>query len=104
MKRLLLFSCTLWMAITMVAANFVCTGVVVDESDEPMVGATVSVVGNASIGAATDMDGQFSLSVPEGTKQLQVSFIGYKTVKFNAKANVGTIKLEPEQQCFRTLW
>ncbi len=96
MKRLLLFSCTLWMAITMVAANFVCTGVVVDESDEPMVGATVSVVGNASIGAATDMDGQFSLSVPEGTKQLQVSFIGYKTAKFNAKANVGTIKLEPE--------
>ncbi len=94
MKRLFLFSCTLWLALSVMAANFVCTGVVVDESDEPMVGATVALVGNPSIGTATDIDGQFKLSVPGG--ELQISFIGYKTVKLKAQSNMGTIKLEPE--------
>ncbi|MDE6403081.1 MAG: carboxypeptidase-like regulatory domain-containing protein, partial [Muribaculaceae bacterium] len=95
MKRLFLFSCTLWMALSVMAANFVCTGVVVDESDEPMVGATVALVGNPSIGTATDIDGQFKLSIP-GSGELQISFIGYKTKKLTAQSNMGTIKLEPE--------
>ncbi|MCM1448896.1 MAG: TonB-dependent receptor [Clostridiales bacterium] len=95
MKRLFLFTCTLWLAVTVMAAGFVCTGVVVDENDDPMVGATVAVVGKTSIGTSTDMDGQFSLSVPDGTKQLQISFIGYKTATESARANMGTIKMEP---------
>lgn len=95
MKRLFLLTCTMWLAVTVMAAGFVCTGVVVDENDDPMVGATVAVVGQTSIGTATDMDGNFSLSVPDGTKQLQISFIGYKTATVPARAKVGTVKLEP---------
>ncbi len=51
------------------------TGLVVDENDEPIIGATVIVQG-ASVGTMTDMDGKFTLKVPEKGK-IQVSFIGY---------------------------
>lgn len=43
-----------------------------------MIGANVSVKGNASIGTITDMEGHFELAVvPNAT--LLVSYIGYKT-------------------------
>lgn len=59
MKRLLTLTCTIWLACIAMAANFVCTGVVVDESDEPMAGASVTVAGKASVGTTTDVDGRF---------------------------------------------
>lgn len=52
-------------------------GVVVDEkTNDPIVGANV-VVSGTTIGIATDADGNFSLSVPENTLNIEVSFIGY---------------------------
>ena len=51
------------------------TGTVVDETGEPVIGATVMVVGTTT-GTVTDIDGKFSLPVGEKGK-LQVSFIGY---------------------------
>jgi len=77
------------------AANFVCSGVVVDESGEPLTGASVAVAGKPGIGTTTDVDGRFKINVPQGAKQLQISFIGYKTCTVGANANVGTVKLEP---------
>lgn len=53
------------------------TGSVMDEFGEPVIGATVMVIGTTT-GTVTDMDGKFSLSVPENGK-LSVSFIGYLT-------------------------
>ena len=54
-------------------------GVVIDKANgEPMIGVSVIVVGT-SLGAATDIAGEFSIiSVPPGTYDIQVSFIGYK--------------------------
>lgn len=53
-------------------------GVVVDKStNEPIIGATVTVVG-AAIGTMTDMSGNFVLGATSG--KLSVSFIGYKPV------------------------
>ncbi len=95
MKRLLLLTCTVMMACVAMAANLVCTGTVVDEQDEPLIGASVSVVGKVSIGTTTDVDGRFKLSVPQGTKQLQISYVGYKPCTVAASADMGTIKLEP---------
>ncbi|MEX2593941.1 MAG: TonB-dependent receptor [Anditalea sp.] len=53
------------------------SGTVRDENGEPIPGVTVSVPGT-TIGTATDMDGNYSLTVPEGST-LAFSFIGYET-------------------------
>lgn len=47
-------------------------GMVVDESNQPLVGATVVELG-ASNGTVTDFDGKFILNVSQNTKQLQAS-------------------------------
>ena len=52
-------------------------GVVTDEKGETIIGANVSVKGT-TIGTITDIDGKFTLDIPEGAK-LQVSYIGYLT-------------------------
>ena len=53
------------------------TGTVVDETGEPVIGATVLVVGgSASQGTITDMDGNFSINVKPGQK-LKITYIGY---------------------------
>src|SRR5690606_28201523 len=53
------------------------TGTVTDESGEPIPGVTVSIPGTG-IGTATDLDGKYSLSVPDGST-LVFSFIGFQT-------------------------
>ncbi|MFR9165887.1 MAG: SusC/RagA family TonB-linked outer membrane protein [Dysgonomonas sp.] len=53
------------------------SGLVVDEAGEPVIGATVAVKGT-TVGTTTDLDGNFSLSVPNGTKNLTVSYLGYE--------------------------
>lgn len=52
------------------------SGIVKDQNNDPVAGASVSVIQSTN-GTVTDMDGHFSLDVPEGAT-LQVSFIGYK--------------------------
>lgn len=54
-----------------------CTGVVYDDTGEPLIGATVTVLGT-SIAGATNIDGEFSLKgVPEGAT-INVSYVGCK--------------------------
>lgn len=50
-------------------------GVVVDQAEEPIIGASVRVVGT-TIGTITDLNGKFTLEVPNG-KQVEISYIGY---------------------------
>jgi TonB-linked SusC/RagA family outer membrane protein len=53
-------------------------GRVVDESGMEMPGVTVLVKGT-TVGTATDMNGNFSLNVPDASGTLVFSFIGYKS-------------------------
>src|SRR5690606_24486145 len=53
------------------------SGTVTDQNGDPLPGVTVSVPGT-TIGTATDLDGGYSLSVPEGST-LVFSFIGFET-------------------------
>ena len=53
------------------------SGVVTDTTGEPIIGANVVVKGTTD-GSITDIDGKFSLDVPEGTT-LEISYIGYLT-------------------------
>ena len=55
------------------------TGTITDaESGEPLIGANVLVVGTSS-GTVTDIDGTYSLDLPEGSTQLEFSYTGYTT-------------------------
>ena len=52
------------------------SGTVTDESGEPLIGASVFVEGNSAVGAITDLDGKYMLSLPSDAKALVFSFIG----------------------------
>ena len=57
--------------------NITVTGTVQDEAGDPLIGATVQQKGSSN-GIATDIDGQFKLSVPKNAT-LVVSYVGYTT-------------------------
>ena len=74
------------------------SGVVVQADDgEPVIGATIKVKGSPAIGAATDLDGKFTLSVPSSKSVLIVSYVGMTTKEVKASANV-KIALESSSQ------
>ena len=52
------------------------TGTVTDDQGEPLIGASVTVEGNATVGAITDLDGHYSLAVPASAQALRFSYIG----------------------------
>ena len=54
-------------------------GTVNDESGEPIIGASVKVVGS-NTGAVTDLNGKFTVSAPSNG-QLEISYVGYQTQK-----------------------
>ena len=66
-------------------------GKVTDESGEPLIGVNISVDGS-STGTITDFNGNFSIDLPAGRKELVISYIGYKeqtvTVTGNGPVNV----------------
>lgn len=62
---------------TLIVADVTISGTVTDTKGEPIPGATISLAGT-STGAVTDLDGKYSLSVPEAST-LVFSFIGYET-------------------------
>jgi len=57
------------------------SGTVTDENGEPIPGATVVIEGSTT-GTVTDIDGKFSLDVPDGAVLL-ISFIGYQTQRID---------------------
>ena len=73
------------------------TGTVIDETGEPLIGATVKVVGK-SIGAITDFDGHYSLTVPADTKQLSFSYVGYKDYIADITSNVINVTMKPNSK------
>ena len=80
------------------AQNRAISGTVVDESGAPVVGAAVVVVGNASIGAVTDVNGAFRLNVPAGAN-INVSCIGYADQTFStANQSVFNVVLKEDTE------
>ena len=63
-------------------------GAVVEESGQPIVGATIRVVGT-TIGTVSNADGKFSIAVPED-KEVEISFVGYisQKIKDFSKVNI----------------
>ena len=69
------------------------SGVIVDANSEPIIGASIIVVGT-TVGTVSDIDGSYSLNVPEGAEQVAISYIGYATQTMNiSDGNYGNIVL-----------
>ena len=60
------------------AQNQTIKGTVVDQNGDPIIGASVRVVGakGDNMGVITDLDGNYSITAPKGTK-VTISYIGY---------------------------
>lgn len=54
------------------------SGTVLDEQREPLIGASVLVPGT-TVGTSTDVQGRYSVTVPNGASSLQFNYIGYKS-------------------------
>lgn len=76
-------------------AQNVVKGIVKDASGEPVIGATIRVVGQEG-GSITDFDGNFTVKAEPGAK-IQVSYIGYKTMEVPASSNM-VITLQDDTQ------
>lgn len=74
-----------------VTQDLTITGLVTDELDVPLIGATVVAKGT-TVGAVTDFDGLYSLKVPTSTTHLVFSYIGYesKEVAINQRTTINT--------------
>ncbi|ROT18561.1 TonB-dependent receptor [Muribaculaceae bacterium Isolate-110 (HZI)] len=92
MKKSILSAVLLFiMAIAAQAQNITVHGTVVSKTDdEPLIGASVVPDGNAGAGVATDIDGNFTLSVPEGTG-LTVSYVGFRSQTVKAAPQLSII-------------
>ncbi|WP_289004748.1 TonB-dependent receptor [uncultured Parabacteroides sp.] len=76
MKRICLFFLLLLCTVGAMGQKRSITGVVVDMTGEPIIGASIVEIGTTN-GTVTDIDGKFSLSVPTNGK-IQISYVGYK--------------------------
>lgn len=68
------------------AQNKNVSGTVLDNSGQPVIGASVVVVGQSKLGTVTDIDGKFSIAIPATSKKIEVSYIGMVSQVIEAKA------------------
>ena len=103
MKKILLMSLFLMFTLlqTAMAQDRTISGTVLDKgTNTGLPGVTISVKGMPGIGANTDANGAYTLSVPAGATTLEYSFIGYRKVERNigAESNISvTLETDTKQ-------
>ena len=75
------------------------TGSVTDNAAEPLIGASVVVKGNTSLGTVTDFDGNFQLKVPSEQSVLVISYVGMTTkeIKIGKQRNFKVTLMDDTQ-------
>ena len=97
MRKLFLIIMTLVACSWAAMAQTTYRGTVVDaENNEPLIGATIMPIGGGQ-GAATDIDGKYSISVPTNVTTAKVTYVGYKEQVVKLTNNM-TIKLVSTEQ------
>jgi TonB-linked SusC/RagA family outer membrane protein len=71
--------------------QFTIEGIVYDETDEPLPGASVFIL-NSTRGTSTDLDGKFSIKAPFGAT-LAVSYVGYEKYEMIVKESISNLKI-----------
>ena len=97
MKRLLLFLLSSWLVMMGIFAQqmeYKVVGKVETAEGESLPGANVKLTNvkrhHRMSGAATDVDGHFSITVEDGLYQLEISYIGYKAYVSNVEVKGNT--------------
>ncbi len=75
------------------AQSVILSGQVVNDNKEPLVGATV-IIRDLRKGSTTDFDGNFKIKVPTGKHLVEVSFVGYRTVKKQINTNTSNLIIQ----------
>jgi TonB-linked SusC/RagA family outer membrane protein len=84
-KRLTMLMCSLFLLLGGALAQTKISGTVYSQEDgQPIIGAAVKVVGT-STGMLTDVNGRFSVAMPSGSSQIEVSYLGYESQTVKAK-------------------
>ena len=84
-QRLTMFIASLFLCVGTMLAQTKVTGTVLSQEDsEPLIGAAIKVVGT-STGVAADIDGRFSIILPEGKDQLEITYLGFEKKIVKAK-------------------
>lgn len=73
------------------------TGIVTDETGEPLIGASVIAAG-ASTGSVTDLDGNYSIVIPDGATELIFSYVGCKAQTLPISGSVMNVVLRPDNE------
>ena len=73
------------------------SGVVLDSEREPIIGVNVMIPGT-TIGTLTDVNGKYSLTIPNGQNQLQFSFVGYQTQTRDIQGSIMNVVLQEDMQ------
>lgn len=88
---MMFFAC-LFLSIGMAMAQTHVSGIVTSSEDgEPVIGATVKVVGSQTAGTVTDIEGRFSLSVSKPGVELEFSSIGMVSKRVKASENMTVV-------------
>ncbi|MDG2448233.1 MAG: carboxypeptidase-like regulatory domain-containing protein, partial [Saprospiraceae bacterium] len=82
MKRFTLLLFALIFSVGAMMAQRTVTGIVLDDTGESLIGANVLVKGTTT-GTVTDIDGSYSIDVPDGSNTLVISSVGYTTEEFD---------------------
>lgn len=63
------------------------SGVVRDNAGEPLIGANVFIKEYSSVGVVTDIEGRYYIPVPQGSKTITVSYVGYVSKESSIKSD-----------------
>lgn len=71
------------------------SGIVTDETNEPLIGVTI-VVPETTVGVTTDIDGRYTITLPDGKNQISFSFLGCETQTLTVTSATINVKMMPQ--------
>ena len=92
----MLFIAAFFLMIGTALAQTKVNGTVVTQLDnEPVIGASIMVVGTNE-GTVTDANGRFELVMPEGKKTLRITYVGMEPLEVSARPNMRIVLADDE--------
>lgn len=85
-KLILLCASALLLFVSSLQAQFTVSGIVQDDSGQPLIGASVLVKGTTT-GTVTDVDGSFSITMPDSTYTLVINYTGFHSQEVKVKSS-----------------